>query len=71
MLDLTGKQTVGSGIAFAVISIIAIILRFLANYVTKKKIGADDFFIVVAVAAYLSHIGVAFWGTFTPSNDCL
>lgn len=63
MLNSTGKQTLGTGIAFAVISILAIVLRFLANHVTKKKTGADDWFILVALAGYLAHMGAAIWGT--------
>ena len=48
-------------IAFIVLDILATIGRLLARKVTKSELGADDFWIIVALVAFMANVAADYW----------
>ena len=61
-LNSNGKQSLGSGITFLVIAIIAVALRLRTKSYTKAKWAADDWWICLSLLGFSAWIGVEFWG---------
>ena len=49
-------------LTFAIASLLAVILRFVARSQTKAKIGLDDWLAVAALLSYLAWVALAIWG---------
>lgn len=50
-------------IVSALVSVVAIVLRFVATSLSRRKPGLEDWLALAAVVVLLSRIGVAFKGT--------
>jgi len=50
-------------IVCAFISIVAVVLRFVATSISHRKLGLEDWLAFTAVVVFLTRIGVAFAGT--------
>jgi hypothetical protein len=51
-------------VIFGSLSILAVILRFVARSRTKAKYGADDWFAVASLISVLAYMGIMIWGVF-------
>lgn len=50
-------------IVSALVSVVAIVLRFVATSLSRRKLGLEDWLAFAAVVVFLPRIGVAFNGT--------
>ena len=61
-LNINGKRSLGSGIAFLVLALVAVVLRFYSKSLTKAKYAADDWWIILSLVAFSGWVGIEFWG---------
>lgn len=64
-LNSDGKASLGSGIAFTTLALLAVGLRLLTKIYTKAAWAHDDSWAVMSLAALFAWLGVEFWGIFS------
>ena len=53
-LNSNGPAIIGTGIAFTVLAILAVALRFIAKRVTNPRLGMDDWLLLAALLLFVT-----------------
>ena len=68
-LNAKGEKSLASGVTFAALAIMAVILRLLTKLYIKGAWAADDTWAIISLLSFLAFIGVEFWGELDPALE--
>ena len=67
--EYNGDSLRDIAIAFTVLTIVVVALRFYARSISKVKIGADDLFVLPSLLTCLGIVVLALHGAYTPDSS--
>ena len=62
--DASAPLFLGLALSLGLVSLLAVILRFVARYQSKARLGLDDFFSVISLFGCFGVLGAIAWSSF-------